>query len=310
MPMDLGTSPKDNSSKGNHEEVTAMKKPPVAAAVDVALSQRSPLTLVQTQEDHSMSNKPEAQPDGSESQLPAAIDPISQGEVQDLIPDDPVAQVTRAAFDIPANKGLRLVSEAEAHEEAWEGVAKAIENALPDTKLLNAAYLSRSSFYCWAATTTGEFARTVEHFPDESYMAAELEAVIEGARLLVNLFNRHAEYNARDCDSFKFYARRFAGVRIADQRKLDADQATSDVARLLAEIAQNSRDGSADGDKIADICNSWISCYGEKSMLFPAWAAGTWDESKHFVLLPSYESIESYIANRAKRVDGVAPVME
>lgn len=310
MPMDLGTSSKDNSSKGNYEEVTAMKKPPVAAAVDVALSQRSPLTLVQTQEDHSMSTKPEAQPDGSESQLPAAIDPISQGEVQDLIPDDPVAQAPRAAFDIPANKGLGLVSEDEANEKAWEGVAKAIENALPDTKLLNAAYLSRSSFYCWAATTTGEFARTVEQFPDEAYMAAELEAVIEGAQLLVNLFNRHAKYNARDCDSFKFYARRFAGVRIADQRKPEAGQATSDVARLLAEIAQNSRDGSADGDAVADMCLNWNHYYGEKSMLFPAWAAGTWDESKHFVLLPSFDSIRAYIENRNTRVSSAAPVID
>ena len=118
MPMDLGTSSKDNSSKGNHEEVTAMKKPPVAAAVDVALSQRSPLTLVQTQEDHSMSNKPEAQPDGSESQLPEAIDPISQNEGT----AEAAAQVSRATFDIPVNKGLGRVSEDEANEKAWENL--------------------------------------------------------------------------------------------------------------------------------------------------------------------------------------------
>jgi hypothetical protein len=283
-----------------------MKKPPVAAAVDVALSQRSPLTLVQTQEDHSMSNKPEAQPDGSESQLPEAIDPISQNEGT----AEAAAQVSRATFDIPANKGLGRVSEDEANEKAWEGVARAVYSAQPDPKVMSVAYRSRAALYSWAAGVSGAFSHNLDQFPDKAYMVDQLEDIIEAARLLNELFARHAVYNVHDGGSFKFFTNRFAGIRIAEQRKPDAAQATSDVSGLLEEIALNSRDGSSAGDAIANMCGNWSSIFGEKSLLFPVWAAGTYDESTHFMLLPSYESIESYIANRAKRVDGVAPVME
>ncbi len=310
MPMDLGTSPKDNLSNGNHEEVTAMKKPPVAAAVDVALSQRSPLTLVQTQEDHSMSTKPEAQPDGSESQLPAAIDPISQGEVQDLIPDDPVAQVTRAAFDIPAHKGLGLVSEDEANEKAWEGVARSVENAQPNPVLLSDAYRARSALYSWAEGITGAYARALNQYPDDVYMADKLEDIIEAGRKLNELFTMHAVYSARSADSFKFYTRRFPGVYLDIQRRDDSGPATCDVAMLLGEIAQNSLDGTADGDRIHDLCNNWITHYREESLLFPTWAAGTYDDSKHYVMLPTFEAIVAFAENRAKRDAGVAPVID
>lgn len=306
MPMDLGTSPKDNSSKGNHEEVTAMKKPPVAAAVDVALSQRSPLTLVQTQEDHSMSNKPEAQPDGSESQLPETIDPISQNEGT----AEAAAQVSRATFDIPANKGLGRVSEDEANEKAWEGVAKIIENAQPNPMLLSDAYRARSALYSWAEGITGAYARALNQFPDDVYMADKVEDILEAGRKLNELFSMHAVYSARNADSFKFYTHRFPGVYLAEQRRDDSGPATCDVALLLGEIAQNSLDGTADGDRIHDLCNNWIERYREECLLFPTWVAGTYDDSKHYVMLPTFEAIASFTENRSKRVDGVAPVME
>ena len=281
--MDLGTSSSDN-----REGKTAMKKLPIATAAALAAQQPAsppvnPLKEPEMQsKDSNIKSLNEANDErlnGADSELPA---------VEEL--PAPVQ------FDIPAEKSLGFIA--------------VPENDQQDSALLSAAYLSRAELYNWAANTSKVFSERLNQSEDKTYMADPLEDVMEAARKLNELFHMHAVYSKRNSGTFKFFTRGFPGVYISGHRPSDVGHASGDAHALLFEISQNSRDGSETGDRIADTCDNWINYYSEQAILFPVWVGGTWGSTKHFMLLPGFESIEAYIENRVKRASGVAPVLE
>lgn len=292
MPMDLGTSSSDYR-EGN----AAMKKLPIASAASLTAQQPFLSTTAKDQEMllppvDKETTAPRSAAD--EGQKPPVYLVASQTE-QPAPEEQPVAVEEHDAEAAVA---------VEHHQSQPVRFAIPSEMALVPSEPNNVSlmadmYGNRSAVHVWASRLTDAFGQRLFWNPSDVALAGKLDDIIEAGHRLSDLFYAHALFADCGASAFVFFKTNFSfpGVVMTNHLK-DTDATISGTAlELVKEIATNSADGTSRGDNVLAMCHAWEDQFAPQSHLFLAWSASSIGESKHHLLLPSFDNVIEYLSS-------------